>query len=47
MTITKITSGNRTGFKAHQLTLNGRIIVAIAPTHIEAIKEVLKEINNK
>ena len=46
MTTTPIRSGNRKGYQATQL-IGERIITAIAPTRLEAIREVLKEINNK
>jgi hypothetical protein len=44
MTTKPIRSGNRKGYQATQL-LGERIVTAICPTRLEAIKEVLKEIN--
>jgi hypothetical protein len=44
MTTHPIRSGNRKGYQATQL-LGERIITAICPTRLEAIKEVINEIN--
>ena len=44
MTIKQIQSGNRKGYQATQL-LGERIITAIAPSRIEAIREVINELN--
>jgi hypothetical protein len=47
MTIEKITSGNRVGYKAVQVTKSGKIVVSICPTREEALQEVTKELCQK